>query len=131
MKIVDDFLDQAKFNELQTFMMGHDIAWFYNDSIDYKEQKDKQIEICLYHQQNQLSDYNTKGNLLPSLSFVTSKIYLVLKNYLQSSLFTNKTISIYYTTFSFKCSHYFFTIAHQIVTTMYPPTIWIFTIIKL
>ena len=33
MKIEDNFLDQKVFDELQTFMMGADIDWHYNDHI--------------------------------------------------------------------------------------------------
>ena len=41
MKIEDNFLEQKKFNELQTLMMGTKLDWHYNDSIDSKNDKNK------------------------------------------------------------------------------------------
>ena len=41
MKIEDNFLDQEKFDELQTLMLSNTFAWYYNDVIDYRGQKDK------------------------------------------------------------------------------------------
>ena len=34
MKIKDNFLDQEKFDELQTLMVGSDFFWFYSDSFE-------------------------------------------------------------------------------------------------
>ena len=41
MNIEDSFLDKNTFNELQTFIMGGDFAWYYNDIIDYDGQLDR------------------------------------------------------------------------------------------
>ena len=41
MKIEDNFLDQNVFDKLQTFMMGLDIDWYYNDIIDYLDESDR------------------------------------------------------------------------------------------
>ena len=41
MKIEDNFLGQKEFDELQTFMMGDDFAWFYQKTIDSNEDVDK------------------------------------------------------------------------------------------
>jgi len=35
MKIEDNFLEQKDFDELQVLMMGPNIAWYFNDGIDY------------------------------------------------------------------------------------------------
>ena len=35
MKILDNFLDQEKFDELRTIMMGSNIDWHYSDGIDF------------------------------------------------------------------------------------------------
>ena len=40
MEIIDNFLEQKDFDELQAFMMSDDCDWHYNDGIVYKE-KDK------------------------------------------------------------------------------------------
>ena len=32
-KVIDNFLDQEKFDVLQNFMLGQDFAWFYNSTI--------------------------------------------------------------------------------------------------
>ena len=39
--IEDNCLDQEKFDELQTFMMGKLFPWTYNDTIEYEGQKDR------------------------------------------------------------------------------------------
>ena len=36
MKIEDNFLAQGYFDKLQAIMMGADIAWYFNDGIDYR-----------------------------------------------------------------------------------------------
>ena len=41
MKIEDNFLAQNDFDRLQTHMMGSDFDWYYMDSIDYYDEKDK------------------------------------------------------------------------------------------
>ena len=41
MKIEDNFLDQEKFDELQTFMMSVEFAWHYNNRIDFGDDVDK------------------------------------------------------------------------------------------
>ena len=35
MKIIDNFLEQPIFDKLQTFIMGDDFAWYFNDGIDF------------------------------------------------------------------------------------------------
>ena len=41
MEIIDDFLEQTAFDELQTLIKSNSFAWYYSDTIDYKGQKDK------------------------------------------------------------------------------------------
>ena len=41
MKIVDDFLDQKEFDNLQAFMMGLKFSWNYNSTIDYSDDLNK------------------------------------------------------------------------------------------
>ena len=41
MKIEDNFLDQEKFDELQSFMMSVEFVWHYNDRIDFGDDVDK------------------------------------------------------------------------------------------
>ena len=54
MKIEDNFLDQEKFDELQTIMMGSNIDWHYSDGIDfpqyptYSNQSDQKIAFLEY-----------------------------------------------------------------------------------
>ena len=36
--IVDNYLDQNVFNELQTFICGAEFPWYYNPSIDYADE---------------------------------------------------------------------------------------------
>ena len=49
MKIEDNYLDQEKFDELQTIIMGKRIDWYYNDGIDYKENDKFQFTHLFYH----------------------------------------------------------------------------------
>ena len=41
MEIIDDFLEQKVFDELQTLMMGDDFAWYFNKVIDNQTDLDK------------------------------------------------------------------------------------------
>ena len=49
MKIEDNFLDQDDFYELQTHMMGSDLAWFYKPNIDYTDDVEKFQFIHLFY----------------------------------------------------------------------------------
>ena len=52
MKIEDNFLDQEKFDELQTFMMGNNFLWQYSDIIDYQHDKDKFQFTHIFYSEN-------------------------------------------------------------------------------
>ena len=54
MKIEDNFLDQKKFDEFQTFIMGNEFFWFYDGAIDSDEDyndknKFQLVHMFLYH----------------------------------------------------------------------------------
>ena len=49
MKIEDNFLDQEKFDELQTIMMGGDFSWFYRTIIDYQDDEDKYQFVHVFY----------------------------------------------------------------------------------
>ena len=44
-QIIDNFLDQDKFNELQNFFMGISLPWFYQPSIDSPDDVDQVEEV--------------------------------------------------------------------------------------
>ena len=50
MKIEDDFLDQENFDKLQNIIMREYFSWFYNDIIDFNDDKNKyQFVHCFYN----------------------------------------------------------------------------------
>ena len=51
-KIEDNFLGKREFDELQKGMMGSVVSWFYNDSIDRKDDIDKFQFIHLFYSQS-------------------------------------------------------------------------------
>ena len=78
MEIVDDFLDQAQFNELQTIMMGDNFAWFYNDKIDFKDDENKwQFIHGFYFQWSERSPF--LQNLNPILKIIKPMSILTIK----------------------------------------------------
>ena len=72
MKIEDNFLDQEKFDELQTLMMGKNFFWFYADVIDYKGQKDR---FMFYHM---FQDVNMRMRQKNIFGRPTSAFYQIL-----------------------------------------------------
>jgi hypothetical protein len=52
MDIIDNFLDQEKFDGLQNLFMGGSMLWSYNDGIDYKEDKVKFQFVHLIYGEN-------------------------------------------------------------------------------
>ena len=38
-KIIDNFLDKESFKHLQSFLLGYDFAWHYNDFVDFRNEK--------------------------------------------------------------------------------------------
>ena len=49
MYIIDDFLEQKDFDKLQTFMMGADFDWHYNDAIVYRGREDEFQFIHIFY----------------------------------------------------------------------------------
>ena len=45
MDIIDDFLEQKEFDELQTLMMGEDFAWYFNPYIVSSTKKEKGFQL--------------------------------------------------------------------------------------
>ena len=71
MKIEDDFLEENIFDELQSGIMGADFSWYYNDVIDFDDDKNKyQFTHTFYSYNSPQSNYYTK--LLP----IINKLYL-------------------------------------------------------
>ena len=71
MKIEDDFLEENIFDELQSFIMGDNFSWYYNDIIDFDDDKNKyQFTHTFYRGFSPQSNYYTK--LLP----IINKLYL-------------------------------------------------------
>ena len=69
MKIEDNFLDQEKFDELQTIMMGKEFPWYMVGNIDYEEQKNKfQFVHMFYH------DYAPQSVFCEKLEPIFNKI---------------------------------------------------------
>ena len=94
MKIVDNFLDQKKFDELQDLMMGRNFMWFHNDVVDARFKNDGEITgnpsdyvnplnfflfHYLYFQDSPLSQHF--NNLFPILDIINPMtLYLVKAN---------------------------------------------------
>ena len=69
MKIEDDFLEQKEFDELQTFLMGNSLAWFYNNQIVSGDDVDKFQFIHLF-----FSDWVPISSLMNILNPILIKI---------------------------------------------------------
>ena len=69
MEIVDEFLDQEIFDELQTFLMNNQIPWHYKDSIDYPGEKNGfQFEHLFY---NNIAPCSANFNIvIPTLNMI-------------------------------------------------------------
>jgi len=48
-EFIENFLGKKEFNELQTIIMSDDFDWHYNDTIDYKGQKNKFQFIHMFY----------------------------------------------------------------------------------
>ena len=53
MEIIDDFIDQKKFNEIQTLMMSSEFPWFFAGAVDRETEADEGIDkfqlIHMFH----------------------------------------------------------------------------------
>ena len=49
MKIVDNFVDQDKFDELQNLLMGNTFPWFYSNGIDGPDYAEDKNKFQFYH----------------------------------------------------------------------------------
>ena len=87
MKIEDNFLDQQQFDVLQNMMMGFNLPWMYNSSIDYDEnERDKfQFTHCFYDSNVPTSSDIEKLN--PLLEKIKSiSLYRIKANLLTKTL---------------------------------------------
>ena len=50
--VIDNFLDEQSFQNLQNTMMGEDLSWSYNDAIDYANDVDKFQFIHIFYKHN-------------------------------------------------------------------------------
>ena len=84
MKIEDNVLDQEIFDELQTLMMGGEIAWFYDDVVDNIKDVNKfQFNHIFYLNNVPISPFleklNPIGEIINSISIWRIKANLLTK----------------------------------------------------
>ena len=71
MKIEDNFLEENIFDELQSFIMGDDISWYYNPYIVDEGEKEFQFTHAFYR-------YNTpQSSHYPKLLPIIDKLDLI------------------------------------------------------
>jgi hypothetical protein len=69
MEIIDNFVNQEQFDELQDLILGANFSWYYNSMIDYAEDVDKyQFIHCFYTNHSPCSPYY--HNLNPILEII-------------------------------------------------------------
>ena len=79
MDIIDNFLDQDEFDELQTLIMsGDNFPWFFSSTIDYVDEEDKfQFTHMFYIEHRPVSQFC--GNLHPILKKLRPKAIIRIK----------------------------------------------------
>ena len=112
-RIEDNFLDQEKFNQLQSIMMGSDFSWYYNDVIDYLGETDKfQFIQFLYRDHCPTQSYQyvfpilekldaiaiirIKANLLTKTQNIIENAFHVDINDISEEILKQWTTSIFY-----------------------------------
>ena len=83
MKIEDNFLEKKEFDELQTLIMGSDIAWYFNKVIDDKTDLNKfQFTHTFY------KDFNSHSAFLERLTPIIKKIKIISLWRIKANLLT-------------------------------------------
>jgi len=115
MEIIDNFLDQKKFDELQPLMMGENFVWYYSDVIDYKGQKDKFMFFHMFYARagptspfleqlnptiemiDPVSLFRIKANLLTRTSnIIENEFHVDMEDYLSKEKLKQWATSIFY-----------------------------------
>ena len=115
MKIEDNFLDQEKFDELQTLMMGDNFARYYKPYIDYPSEKEKGFQFThMFYQEdasnseyfknltsildkiNLMSLWRIKANLLTRTSNIVENSFHVDNLDISEEKLNQWTTSIFY-----------------------------------
>jgi len=114
MKIEDDFLEENIFDELQSFIMGANFSWYYNDVIDFDDDKNKYQFTHTFYRYNspQSSYYNNllaiidklglysivgiKASLLTKTQTIVQNEFHVDNGYLSEEKLKQVTTSIFY-----------------------------------
>ena len=88
MKIEDNFLDQEKFDELQTHMLGegNNFSWCYGNVIDYKEDEDTYQFVHVFYT-NQVPSSPSLGIMAPILDkIIPMSLWRIKANLLTRTL---------------------------------------------
>ena len=92
MEIVDDFLEQKEFDEIQTLMMGENFAWFYRNSIVLPEEREEkqtnkfQFVHIFYNDRVPISPFYEKLTpIFKTIQALLESLCLILKFLLQVS----------------------------------------------
>ena len=114
MNIIDDFLEQKDFDKLQTFMMGADFDWHYNDAVVYRRQEDEFQFIHIFYKDaaprsstiqfldpilvkiNPISILRIKTNLLTRTPNIVENTFHVDISSVSEEKLKQLTISIFY-----------------------------------
>ena len=114
MNIIDDFLEQKDFDKLQTFIMGADFDWHYNDAVVYRRQEDEFQFIHIFYKDaaprsstiqfldpilvkiNPISILRIKTNLLTRTPNIVENTFHVDISSVSEEKLKQLTISIFY-----------------------------------
>lgn len=115
MQVTDNFLDKKVFKNIQKQLLGSQIAWFYNPTIDYTTDKNEYFQFChTFYRYNQpqsnsiellqplldkLSAYSllrVKANLLTKTSTIIKNGFHVDESELDKKKLEDWTTSIFY-----------------------------------
>ena len=91
MKVIDNFLPQYQFNQLQSLILGYEFDWYFNNGVSTEDDGSYQFIHLFYNNRPRLAPTPTIVWLDPYLPFFNmKKIYMIKANLSPRTVFHRK-----------------------------------------
>ena len=78
-KVIDNFLDQSTFENLESVIMGNEISWYYLPHVDYEDEEGERFQFTHAFYKDDQSRSGWFDMMLPLIDKLESKVLVRIK----------------------------------------------------
>ena len=78
-KVIDNFLDQSTFENLESVIMGNEISWYYLPHVDYEDEEGERFQFTHAFYKDDQSRSGWFDMMLPLIDKLESKVLFRIK----------------------------------------------------